>query len=324
MTRATAFKNSTKHASGPRSHYPDINAAAPTRQHHVNPNGTMAVYAPGFKYVLNLPREAIVHLPPASLNVTRLVLCSNYDARDPHRSCTMGERCKFVHADTGRAREHNIHVNYAWRSLDEITYERFDAGTDLHVCPPNSKLPSDVMDSGLVLKTKALESTRRPLSHCAHYYFNRTCNLGSDCHFIHAVFIDPTAKQHQRAPVPSQLGEGRELQLSKRQKEAHDETIARLMAEHATTAPTAHSCEQPVRFDTLHLSDATLRLECSQTSAWHAAAAAPSESGSSQNSARGSRSPASGCSSGVVTARYRHNPYNMRSSRVLTVTCHCN
>lgn len=164
------------------------------------------VYAPGFKAVLSIPVKEIRHLPPASLNVTRLVLCANYDPRNPEGSCPMGARCKFVHADATCAPQHEIHVNYAWRSLDEVAYERFAAGEILHVAPPNSKATGDVMDSQLALKTKALASHRRPLSHCAHYYFNRTCNLGPECRFIHAVFIDPKAKEHQRAPAPAQLG----------------------------------------------------------------------------------------------------------------------
>ena len=29
------------------------------------------------------------------------------------------------------------------------------------------------------------------LSHCAHYFFNKMCKRGSECHFIHAIVIDP-------------------------------------------------------------------------------------------------------------------------------------
>merc|ERR1719502_2133010 len=65
------------------------------------------------------------------------------------------------------------------------------------------------MDSHMALKTQALATKRRPLTHCAHYYYNRTCNLGAECQFVHAVFVDPDAKDHQRAPVPAQLGRGR-------------------------------------------------------------------------------------------------------------------
>ena len=174
------------------------------------------VYAPGYRALLEVPAAAVRHLPDPGLNVTRLVLCSNYDAAaaDPEGSCPMGSRCKFVHADTRGAREKGgVHVNYAWRSAEEVTYERFRAGKVFQVAPPNGKTATDVMDSQMALKTKALGAKRRPLSHCAHYYFNRACNLGADCQFIHAVFIDPEARKYQRAPMPSQLG--REHQRAK-------------------------------------------------------------------------------------------------------------
>jgi hypothetical protein len=190
---------------------------APRRQ---DAPSNMHVYAPGFKAVLSIPATEVRHLPPPQLNVTRLVLCANYDPRNPEGSCPMGARCKFVHADATACPQHEIHVNYAWRSLDECIYERFTPGQVLHVAAPNSKLTGDVMDSQLALKTKALESTRRPLSHCAHYYFNRTCNLGGDCRFIHAVFIDPNAKEHQRAPAPTQLGREHHHHMYRQQRAA--------------------------------------------------------------------------------------------------------
>ena len=172
-----------------------------------NPETTVQqVYAPGFTHVVNVKLSAVQHMPPASMNVTRLVLCTNYDAAAAETSCKMGSRCKFVHADTSAAAKHEIHVNYAWRTAEAVTYERFAAGQVLEVVAPNGKAIGDVMESQMALKTKALATKRRPLSHCAHYYFNRTCNLGADCQFIHAVFIDPNAKDHARAPVPAQLG----------------------------------------------------------------------------------------------------------------------
>jgi hypothetical protein len=173
----------------------------------VNPETTIQqVYAPCFTHVVNIRQSEIAHLPPASMNVTRLVLCSKYDPTVGEASCKMGARCKFVHADTRAARRHEIHVNYAWRDASEVTYERFAAGQLFEVVAPNGKSIGDVMDSHMALKTKAVATKRRPLTHCAHYYFNRTCNLGADCQFVHAVFIDPTAKDHARAPLPAQLG----------------------------------------------------------------------------------------------------------------------
>lgn len=169
-----------------------------------NHNGTLEVYSPGFRGLLVVPSRDVLHTPPSHLNVTRLVLCANFDAADPVNSCKMGNRCKFVHADVARATHHEVHVNYAWRSVEDVTYERF-SGEALEVAPPNGTVANVTIPAAYVLKTNALNSTRRPLSHCAHYYYNRACNRGPSCNFIHAVYIDPTARDHQRAPVPSQI-----------------------------------------------------------------------------------------------------------------------
>ena len=165
------------------------------------------VYRPDFLTVLHIPTGDVHHFPPAHLNITRLVLCSNYGLAS---GCAMGARCKFVHASTDNATEQPVHVNYAWRTADLVTYERFPAGETFEVAPPNSQTVNEVLASELALKTKALESTRRPLSHCAHYYFNRTCTLGPDCQFIHAVCIDEAAADFQRAPKPSRHYESKE------------------------------------------------------------------------------------------------------------------
>jgi len=266
-------------------------------------NNSVAVYAPGFKFVLHIPSEKVHHMPPTALNVTRLVLCANYDARHAQTSCPMGNRCKFVHADVVRVDKHAIHVNYAWRSLTEVTYERFPTGQILQVAPPNSKVPSDVMDADMALKTRALTSKRRPLSHCAHYYFNRTCNLGAECQFIHAIFIDPTAKDHQRAPVPSQLGEGRELQLSKKQRESRQRvalgSVSHLPSreQHGSPMPALSQSVEPCGLSDTASACLTPRDHDVPTPASSAA----SESSSSHN-----------------RARFRHDPYSLTAPRIVT------
>jgi hypothetical protein len=263
-------------------------------------NNSVAVYAPGFKFVLHIPAEKVHHMPPTALNVTRLVLCANYDARHAQTSCPMGNRCKFVHADVQRVDKHAIHVNYAWRALTNVTYERYPAGQVLHVAPPNSKVPTDIMDADMALKTRALTSKRRPLSHCAHYYFNRTCNLGAECQFIHAIFIDPTAKDHQRAPVPSQLGEGRELQLSKKQRESRQrlalDAVSRLPREHGSPMPPSMSQS----IEPCGLSEAA---SLCLTPREHEV---PTPASSSASACSHSR------------ARFRHDPYSLTATRVIT------
>jgi hypothetical protein len=101
-----------------------------------------------------------------------------------------------------------VHVNYVWRSLEDVTYPRHEAGSTVQVAPPNSLQAIDVIETGCLLRTHVLSAGRRPLSHCAHYYFNRECKLGGECRFVHAVFIDPGAHTNglRRAPAPIQLG----------------------------------------------------------------------------------------------------------------------
>ncbi|KPA78622.1 hypothetical protein ABB37_06222 [Leptomonas pyrrhocoris] len=179
------------------------------------------VFDPDFKYIYNVSTNAVVHLPPARLNITRLVLCRNYRPCDP-RSCAMGGNCKFVHADCDYAKleAHPIHVNYIWRHESLCTYPRLPPGEKLTVWAPNNKQPATLIPSERILVTKGsqaymicLQSVRSglaspeelehtaPLSHCAHYYFNRMCNRGERCNFIHAVHVDPNVQgDFKRAP----------------------------------------------------------------------------------------------------------------------------
>lgn len=305
------------------------NTNTSTARHAANTNTntkptTYQVYSPGFGEVLTIQARDVHQMPPSALNVTRMVLCANYTANAPTTSCAMGSRCKFVHADTSRARKQAIHVNYAWRSVEEVSYDRFPAGETFEVAPPNSKVATDVMDSHMTLMTKALDSKRRPLSHCAHFYFNRACNLGADCQFIHAVFIDPTAKPHQRAPVPSQLGEGRELQLSKKQREMRQSAARAVLLDGAAT-PAAASVVSSVlptprcaaaaavrspSVDSLDVNGSMSSVGVLSRNASSADVVLPSSSAASEASMTTSmrRGP---------SARFRHDPYSTVASRVV-------
>ena len=172
---------------------------------------TVQVFTPHFASVLNIPKDDIFHYPPKFLNVNRLVLCERSS------KCRLGARCKFVHANIERATEHEIHVNYAYRSLDHVEYERFPAGKIVEVADPNSSTLSQRIPTDQLLKTAVFDTPEKLISHCAHFYFNRTCNLGSKCRFVHAVYIDVHAKKHQRAPAPL---EKRSHHLQRRPKAA--------------------------------------------------------------------------------------------------------
>jgi hypothetical protein len=160
---------------------------------------------PDIRYRVSLQR--IRHLPrfPAGGPYT---LCPLYDPRESEGSCILGWNCVHVHADCRDLSPIVAHANFAWRCLSDVTYPRYpeSSSTLVTIAAPNSRTYVDVMHTSCLLVTRALESKRRPLAHCAHYYLNRRCALGADCRFVHSVFRDSTAHPGQRAPAPIQLG----------------------------------------------------------------------------------------------------------------------
>ncbi|CUG86559.1 Hypothetical protein, putative [Bodo saltans] len=172
-----------------------------------NPN-IVEVFDPTYRFCFEVPIQHVIHLPPARMNITRFVFCRNYVRGDPS-SCNVGDGCKFVHVDVDIAtlQAHSVHVKYAWRSEDVCTYARLPPGEILQVAAPNNRPPTDDIPSERVLVTQG--SLRRHdtnnisgLSHCAHYYFNRMCNRGEMCHFVHMVHVDPTvAGDFKRTPA---------------------------------------------------------------------------------------------------------------------------
>ena len=179
------------------------------------PQDSLEVFAPAYHRVLTIPRTSVVHLPPSSKG-SRLMVCANFDNA---LACVMGARCRFVHTThdwraEGNANENNrerlgekqivrassVHVNYAWRAVDDVVYERYRPGTLLRVASPNSRRVSGTITSDMALRTNALRSFRRPLCLCSHYTQNQICKRGATCNFVHPVHVDPDARDHQFAP----------------------------------------------------------------------------------------------------------------------------
>ncbi|GET87847.1 hypothetical protein, conserved [Leishmania tarentolae] len=174
--------------------------SSPSRQGEL-----VSVYDSDFETLLSIPASQILHRPGPALGVSRLVLCRKFNLDKP-QSCSKGEMCKFVHADIRKASRCCIHVNYAWRSPALCTYPRLPAGDELTILAPNERPPSEVIPSERILVTRGSTNWREhtaPLSHCAHYYFNRMCNRGKRCNFIHAVHVDPNVQgDFKHAPAP--------------------------------------------------------------------------------------------------------------------------
>jgi hypothetical protein len=176
---------------------------------HPNPAGSGTIEVYGFNNVAlyTIPREDIISMPslddPSNSQIKNLQLCPNFDAKEEDvaaaassssysPSCVNGAACKFAHARLDKAQRQEIHVNYAYATLDDVCYESFPLPSQiLQVAPPNASVATDEIPSHLVLKTAALQSSRRVISHCAHYFFNRVCNRGPECYFIHAISLMP-------------------------------------------------------------------------------------------------------------------------------------
>nr|CCC94310.1 unnamed protein product [Trypanosoma congolense IL3000] len=162
-------------------------------------SNTTQVIDSEFKYLYEVPSHLVAHIPDAHPRAPHLTACGSYRPCEPN-SCPMGTGCKFVHADVDYTllEGHPVHVNYIWRHESHCTYERRPPGDVLEVLMPNNKKPVDRIPSELVLATQAVLPRRRtrvkPLSHCAHYYFNGLCHRGVACNFVHAVTVNPNVE----------------------------------------------------------------------------------------------------------------------------------
>eukprot|EP01084_Bolivina_argentea_P063023 115129_1 len=171
---------------------------------------------------------------------------------------------------------------------------------------PNNRAPSQLVPSEMVIVTRgALQrhSGKGPLSHCAHYFYNRMCNRGDRCGFLHCAFIDENASDFQRAPPRAGASN------STAQPHAHKAATAA-----APAAPAMH--HQPAAAAPLVHHVPTLKT-CSSV---HSGASSCDLSESPRSQATDSpapsadglaRSPSNASVTSTVTRAYRHNPYSL-------------
>ncbi|KAG5481097.1 hypothetical protein LSCM1_06777 [Leishmania martiniquensis] len=212
-SRARGAVNSSPAAISCNQHHPNggNNSSVSARRENqatiheiLTTKTTLEVFDPDFKLIYNVPTNCVVHLPPARLNITRLVLCRNYRPHEP-QSCAMGSSCKFVHADCNYAKleAHPIHVNYIWRHETLCTYPRMPAGEKLEVMQQDGRsieMASEkiLLTAGAAAHTNGAKAT---LTCCDSYENSGMCNCGERCNFIHAVHVDPNVQgDFKRAP----------------------------------------------------------------------------------------------------------------------------
>jgi hypothetical protein len=139
----------------------------------------------------------------------------------------------------------NQHVYHQWTTI-EVPYPRYDAGPPVRVALPNQRKPFARFARHHLIQTKALDKGRGLYYHCAHY-LRGVCDLGDQCTFIHAVFVQPTSASDPRVmlpPTPSSVGLSR-ASWSAGRTEATTSTISAVLPSQTPSDPPTR---QPARW----------------------------------------------------------------------------
>lgn len=165
--------------------------------------------------LITVPKEAISHMPPQHENrrsdkgpIKHPILCDRFHPLNPH-SCMKGKNCNRVHAVIRGCPRKPVHINWAWRSLEECTYPRHAPGRRIEAREPLSAKSGvvDVFDSAFALKTRCVfDDPSRPAIHCAHFYYGRECHVAGRCDFAHIVYLNANNEKLERAPPPCAYG----------------------------------------------------------------------------------------------------------------------
>lgn len=89
------------------------------------------------------------------------------------------------------------HYHYAWKSLDDVPYERLPSGMKIKVSAPNGGKQPIAVDSSELLKTKVFATPGAELlvsRLCSHFHAKGKCARGAQCDFAHRVHVDPSAQ----------------------------------------------------------------------------------------------------------------------------------
>jgi hypothetical protein len=200
--------NNAVETTSPAASHPSVRLTKAERRRM-----TVDVYDADYTAVfLGVPRDRVAHLPQREKadRGKPLLQCGVYEAI---KSCPQADLCPCVHADLSGLQPQHIHVNYAWKSVEQIPYDCMpvcgeDQDSAFEVFAPNNRPPMKLVDRQAILATRGSLAAvaGQELSQCAHFYFNRMCNRGKNCLYIHVAHIDPAAADRQLAPTPDAIG----------------------------------------------------------------------------------------------------------------------
>ena len=212
--------------------------------------------------LITVPHCQISHIP--QLLETRKIdkgpikhpiLCDRFHPLNP-ASCMKGKNCNRVHAVIRGCPRKSIHINWAWRSLEECTYPRLQPGRTIHVQEPTSAKSGvvDIFDSGFALKTRCVfDDPSRPAIHCAHFYYGRECHIAGRCDFAHIVYLNKNSEKLERAPPPCAYGRRKtriDLQHNSQSDTPHSASLTKFSSSEAYSTPdlTLSADDQPGQY----------------------------------------------------------------------------
>ena len=189
---------------------------------------SLQVFSVDRKTLYEFPENRVQHILQSTLDA--LVLCPRFAENG---RCSRRNACRRVHAFAKDAVScSHPHVNFIYTMVGDCMYECHSQESLSRIvsddestksdnvlgakaangeCPPPPghirallKPESQFYDLPIecVIKTRANIFGRRTPSICAHYFYNRRCNAGASCNFLHFVYVDPAVATNRCAFAP--------------------------------------------------------------------------------------------------------------------------
>lgn len=123
-------------------------------------------------------------------------------------------------------------MNYAWRDLTRVKYERHEDGAPVPVRHADGTVT--LHDRATLLRTKALDENLDAYPECEAFVASDCCDLGANCPFVHLAFVGPRARLYQKASTYR-----RKTEAKSERAHLHDKLCSVQAAQ--TTPPSQHN-----------------------------------------------------------------------------------
>lgn len=111
----------------------------------------LTVYNAEMTHCYTVPQDRVAFVPSPISKDRQLSLCPEYTES---ATCPRGESCTGVHANVDGLEKLAIHINFAWKDAESVSYARLTPGETLSILAPNNRPPMEQLASELILVTK--------------------------------------------------------------------------------------------------------------------------------------------------------------------------